>query len=119
MPSVFSVVDLARLLPAFALNRGSEAELAMNLENGFFPTICKDCGTRFRVELASDGMDILFNYEDLLCPKGCNQASVASADFNEQARYDELERFFELEPDPAMLPPGVLYLRMLLPSRDN
>lgn len=119
MASVLSVVDLARLFPAFALCTGSELELANDLENGFFPAVCNNCGARFHLELLSDGIDFVFNYEDLLCPHGCNHASVAAADFNEQARYDELERFFELEPDPSMLPAGVLYLRMLVPTRDN
>lgn len=119
MASVLTVVDLAQLIPVYALHTGNEYELASELEKGFFPAYCSACGTRFCIELLWDGDNILFNFEDLTCPVGCNKGIVSAADFNEQTTYEVVERFFAAEPDPSQLPPGVLYLRFFNQGWDN
>ena len=56
---------------------------------------CTHCGQLFGVEYLHDEDGVLFNYEDLLCPDGCNAHPVIAADFMEQRDFDRLERFFE------------------------
>jgi len=119
MASVMDLYDFYRLLPFFALSAENHMLSEVGDEALFLPAACPSCGICFPVELLECEGDILFNYEDLLCPNGCNKGLVALADFHEQRQFENVEDFFTRPAEEPLRRSIRAVLNILAPATDN
>jgi RecJ-like exonuclease len=119
MASIMTLGDFLRLLPFFGLD--TQCGLP-SVETGGELSIrgtCTACGMDFDIELLTHDGELLFNYEDFLCPMECNRARVYAADFHEQCQYERLEEFFAPACEERLPTGPATFLHLLAVALDN
>lgn len=119
MASVMDLHDFYRLMPFFHLRPAASIAALSGEEALFLPAVCPDCGQTFAIELLECEGDILFNFEDLLCPDGCNGLLVGLADFHEQLQFEKVEEFFARPVEEPLRRSLRAMLSIALPATDN
>lgn len=119
MASVMELRDFHRLLPFFDLELSSDGPPPQGDDPLFLTAVCPSCGLHFAIELLDCEGDILFNFEDLLCPTGCNRTAVSVADFHEQLQFESVEDFFCDPMEEPLRQSLRVVMNMLPPASDN